>query len=85
MENLNEALLLLCVGMGTVFVILLVIIYFSKGLIALINKYLPEEKQLQTAEISTTAIPGKVIAAITAAVNIASNSKAAITKIEKNN
>ena len=43
MENLNTALLLMVVGMATVFAILLIVIYLGKGLIALVNKYAPEE------------------------------------------
>ncbi len=43
MENLNIALLLMVVGMATVFAILLIVIYLGKGLIALVNKYAPEE------------------------------------------
>ena len=43
MENLNIALLLMIVGMATVFAILLIVIYLGKGLIALVNKYAPEE------------------------------------------
>ena len=39
MENLNTALLLMVVGMATVFAILLIVIYLGKGLIALVNKY----------------------------------------------
>lgn len=31
------------VGMATVFAILLIVIYLGKGLIALVNKYAPEE------------------------------------------
>ena len=31
------------VGMTTVFAILLIVIYISKGLISLVNKYAPEE------------------------------------------
>ncbi len=46
MENLNTALLLMVVGMATVFAILLIVIYLGKGLIALVNKYAPEEKSL---------------------------------------
>ena len=34
MENLNTALLLMVVGMATVFAILLIVIYLGKGLIA---------------------------------------------------
>ena len=42
MENLNIALLLMVVGMATVFAILLIVIYLGKCLIALVNKYAPE-------------------------------------------
>ena len=38
MENLNTALLLMVVGMTTVFAILLIVIYLGKGLILLVNK-----------------------------------------------
>ena len=43
MENLNIALLLMVVGMATVFAILLIVIYLGKAMIALVNKYAPEE------------------------------------------
>ena len=43
MENLNLALLLMVVGMATVFAILLIVIYLGKLLIALVNKYAPED------------------------------------------
>ena len=43
MENLNTALLLMVVGMATVFAILLIVINLGKSLIALVNKYAPEE------------------------------------------
>ena len=43
MENLNTALLLMVVGMTTVFAILLIVIYLGKGLILLVSKYAPEE------------------------------------------
>ena len=40
MENLETALLLMVVGMATVFAILLIVIYLGKLLISLVNKYL---------------------------------------------
>lgn len=43
MEKLNTAFMLLAVGMGTVFAILLIIIYFSKLLILLVNRFAPDE------------------------------------------
>ena len=42
MENLNTALLLMVVGMATVFAILLIVINLGKALIALVNKYAPD-------------------------------------------
>ena len=43
MENIETAILLMVVGMATVFVILLIVIYLGKLLITLVNKYAPEE------------------------------------------
>ena len=43
MENIETGLLLLVVGMTTVFAILLIVINLGKGLIVLVNKYAPEE------------------------------------------
>ena len=43
MENINIGLQLMLVGMVTVFVILLIVIYGSRLLIRIINKIAPEE------------------------------------------
>ena len=43
MENLTLGLLLMLVGMLTVFVILIIVIYGSRLLIRIINKIAPEE------------------------------------------
>ena len=43
MENIETGLLLMIVGMTTVFAILMIVIYLGKGLIVLVNKYAPEE------------------------------------------
>ena len=66
MENLNTALLLMVVGMTTVFAILLIVIYLGKGLILLVNKYAPEEvvPDKKGAQ-GPAAIPGNILAAIT--------------------
>lgn len=42
--NLETGLLLMVVGMATVFVILLIVIYLSQLLIKLVNKVAPEEE-----------------------------------------
>jgi oxaloacetate decarboxylase (Na+ extruding) subunit gamma len=68
MENLNIALLLMIVGMATVFAILLIVIYLGKGLIALVNKYAPEEvAPAKQAANAPAAVPGNIMAAISAA------------------
>lgn len=43
MENIGTAFQLMSVGMGTVFVILLIVIWLGKFLINLVNRYAPEE------------------------------------------
>lgn len=74
---------LLTVGMGTVFFALLIIIYFSKGMIWVINRYFPEETVSAEIKSNDALIPSKIVAVITAAVNIASGGKAKVSKIEK--
>jgi len=87
MENMETALLLLFVGMGTVFAILLLLIYLGKFLIALVNKYAPEEEVAvkQITPKGPLPIPGNVLAAITAAVNVVTHGKGKVTKVEKIN
>lgn len=43
MENIELGLLLMVVGMVTVFVILLIVIWLSQLLISIVNKVAPEE------------------------------------------
>ncbi len=67
MENLTpmqQALLLMCVGMGTVFVILILIIYLSKGMIILINKFAPEEAPKKAPQVAPVVIKPQVAEAI---------------------
>ncbi len=84
MENLNTAFMLMAVGMFTVFIILLVVIFLGKFLTILVNKYAPAE-DLPPSKHSkkTTPIPSNVLAAITAAVNVVTQNKGKITNIEK--
>lgn len=84
MENLNTAFLLMVVGMATVFAILLIVIYLGKGLIFLVNKYAPEEVvREKSAAHSPAAIPGNVLAAISAAVTVVTQGKGKVSKVEK--
>ena len=84
MENLNIALLLMVVGMATVFAILLIVIYLGKCLIALVNKYAPEEVvPAKAAANGPTAVPGNILAAISAAVTVVTQGKGKVAKVEK--
>ena len=66
MENIETGLLLMVVGMTTVFAILLIVIYLGKGLIVLVNKYAPEEiiakKPVAAAVRVQTATPTQTTA-----------------------
>ncbi len=77
MENIETAILLMVVGMATVFVILLIVIYLGKLLITLVNKYAPEEvvPAKQETPRGPAPIPGNILAAITAAVNVVTQGK----------
>ncbi len=84
MENLNIALLLLLVGMVTVFAILLIVICLGKCLIALVNKYAPEEAAPARGTAGGVApIPGNILAAIGAAVTVVTQGKGKVTNVEK--
>lgn len=92
MENLEIGLLLMVVGMTTVFAILLIVIYLGKALIVLVNKYIPEEivvkKQVTSQKVtgqttSTTSITNQTTAAIVSAVSMVTASQGNVIKIEK--
>lgn len=66
---METALLLMIIGMGTVFVILILIINLSKALIMAINKWAPEEEPVKkNAPAAPAAVPANVEAAIKAAI-----------------
>ena len=94
MENIETGLLLMVVGMTTVFAILLIVINLGKGLIVLVNKYAPEEiiakkpvVRVQTATpTQTTAIgslSGQETAAIVSAISAVTRGQGKVIKIEK--
>ena len=63
MENIETAILLMVVGMATVFVILLIVIYLGKFLITLVNKYAPEEvlSAKKETQKGPAPIPGNIL------------------------
>ena len=86
MENLNEAISLLLVGMITVFVILSLVVFIGNMVIRLTNRFLPVE----TITTKKTIVSGKAassnpakIAAVIAAVEAITGGKGRIDKINK--
>ena len=85
--ELQTALLLLIVGMITVFIILSLVVFTGHTLIWVVNKYFSEEEKIEydyTAPyIQDDGIYKKKLAAITAAVEIATRGKGKVIKIER--
>ena len=82
MENIGVGLMLMVVGMATVFGILLIVIYLSKYLITIVNKVAPEEAPRKVPTVAPTTDAG-AMDAIKAAVEILTAGKGQVIKIEK--
>ena len=90
MENIETGLLLMVVGMATVFVILLIVIYLGKALIWAVNKYAPEEegtkkvaKVAAAVKAPTNTLSSLETAVIVSAVSMATQGLGKVVKIEK--
>jgi len=85
--ELQTALLLLVVGMITVFIILSLVVLTVRTLIWVVNNYFsPEEKityEYKVPFVEDDVIYKKKLAAITAAVEMATGGKGRITKVER--
>ena len=76
--------MLMVVGMITVFAILLIVIYLSQLLIAIVNKVAPEEVVVKKSTATSSAvIDPNTMAAIKGAVNIVTGGKGKVMKVEK--
>ena len=82
MQPFNEALSIMIVGMITVIIILLLIVFIGNVIIKLSNKYLPEEigetKGKKTGEPSNN-----IYAAIVAVIDIVTKGRGKVTNIKK--
>lgn len=81
MENIGFGIMLMVVGIVTVFAILVIIIYIAKALVKFVNKYIPEDTP--APKTKTPTISTRKMAAITSAVNTITNGKGKIVTIEK--
>lgn len=84
-ESIFGALELLVVGMLTVFVILLIVIYFGQFLIYAVNKFAPSEEPVKKKAVAVTTpqIDANTKAIIESAVNQLTNGTGKVTNIHK--
>jgi len=90
-ENLQEAFIILAVGMITVFAILSLVVFTGQILISITNKYAPPEvakasvtnHQILPISSSPNSISKKKLAAIIGTVDHLTHGKGRIEKIEK--
>ncbi len=84
-ELIPEAIKLLIVGMVTVFLILVIVIYLGKTLIWAVNKWAPEEEVAKkgSAPKAVAAVDATVKAVIDATVSQITGGKGRATKITK--
>ena len=85
MENIQAALVLLLIGMIMVIIVLWLVVGLGNLLIRLTNKYVKEDKDATSnSGISRTGKNPKRIAAIIAAVDVATQGQGQIESINKN-
>lgn len=85
-NDLSGALQLLLVGMITVFLVLLIVIFLGKALIWAVNKWAPEEtvvKKAAPAAKAVAAIDATTKAIIDATISQITGDKGRATKITK--
>ncbi|MDR1672690.1 MAG: oxaloacetate decarboxylase [Bacteroidales bacterium] len=79
-ESLQTGFLLFAVGFPTVFLMLYLIILLGKGLILLVNKYIPE---IQAEPRGLKQISPSQVSAIVTSVHAVTKGKGKVVKIEK--
>jgi len=83
-EVFSTALMLLAVGMITVFTILALIVILGNLLISFVNKFIPETKINAVVKSATFgAIDPQKMAVIVSAVDVVTEGKAKVTSITK--
>ncbi|MBO5616137.1 MAG: OadG family protein [Prevotella sp.] len=74
---------LMIVGMLTVFVVLLIIIYLSKLLIRIVNKVAPEEETKAKASVNVSTIPADVMEVLRQTVSQITGGKGTVSNVVK--
>lgn len=81
-ENIELALLLLLVGMVTVFLVLILVYSLGNGIIRFVNRFFPEAEQAAVTNQST-GVDRRHLAVIAAAVASVTGGRGKVLKIEK--
>ncbi|PWD98345.1 OadG family protein [Marinilabilia rubra] len=82
-EGFNQALILLGVGMLTVFSVLLFVVLIGNGIIFFTNRFFPEFETTNNKHNGNSDIDSTKMAAIVAAVKKVSGGKGRIVKINR--
>jgi len=80
---MNIGVTLMIVGMVTVFAVLLIIIYLSKLLIKLVNKFALEENVKKDVKQNGPEIPANIMAVIQQTVKEITNGKGTVSNVVK--
>ena len=80
---MNIGVTLMIVGMVTVFAVLLIIIYLSKLLIKLVNKFALEENVKKDVKQNCPEIPANIMAVIQQTVKEITNGKGTVANVVK--
>lgn len=81
-ENIELALILLLVGMVTVFLVLILVYSLGNGIIRFVNRFFPEAEQAAVTNQST-GVNQRHIAVIAAAVATVTGGSGKVLKVEK--
>ena len=81
-ENIELALILLLVGMVTVFLVLILVYSLGNGIIRFVNRFFPEAEQAAVTNQST-GVDQRHIAVIAAAVATVTGGSGKVLKVEK--
>ncbi len=86
MSELQLGFQLLLVGMVTVFFILFLVVTIGNAIIRFVNRFLPEQiTSKKTKKQASSAIDRKKMAAIVSAVQIVTQGKGKVIRVEKLN
>ncbi|MFK7970607.1 MAG: OadG family protein [Bacteroidia bacterium] len=84
-KELAEALQLLVVGMGTVFIILALVVFMGRQLIGVVNRWMPLAEKASSSSSSSlsSAIQPDILAAIVSAVDVVTDGKGKVDHVER--